>query len=206
MDLYPCNQLHLFFSQPTVISSPSHLSKEETAAEVDANGKKGGVEITAALSTSLKCRGGVPGAPQTRSRVRGRLSTHRDVVSGAVQGPHGHTGPTQAALIHVPGHLARQAGKAEHPTAAWHGEKHWVRLCQAAWLHAGTARPGSRGKGSMSRHSQTPQSAQQSISPVCQVHLWTEDPYCGWIVTTVGTTILRSSSERETKQDSQGKN
>lgn len=29
LDLYPCNQLHLSFSQPRVISSLSHLSKHK---------------------------------------------------------------------------------------------------------------------------------------------------------------------------------
>jgi len=42
-----------------------------------------------------------------------RLVTDRDVVSGAVEGPHGHAGSAQAALVHVPGHLAPQAGEAE---------------------------------------------------------------------------------------------
>lgn len=50
---------------------------------------------------------------QPHSMVRGRLTTDRDVVSGAIEGPHGHAGPTQAALIHVLSDLARQAGEAE---------------------------------------------------------------------------------------------
>lgn len=45
------------------------------------------------------------------------------------------------------------------------------------------------------RHSQTPQSVQQSISPVCHMFLETVGmtmPYCGWIVTTDGAAIPSS--------------
>lgn len=46
----------------------------------------------------------------------------------------------------------------------------------------------------------TPQSEQQSISPVCHMLLeaaGTAMPYCGWIVTTDGTAIPSHSSERD---------
>lgn len=49
-------------------------------------------------------------------------------------------------------------------------------------------------------HSHTPQSEQQSISPVCHMFLETVGtamPYCGWIVTTVGTAIPSCCSERD---------
>lgn len=52
------------------------------------------------------------------------------------------------------------------------------------------------------RHSQTLQSLQQSISPVCHMLLETTGtamPNCGWIVTTDGVAIPSCSSERDVR-------
>lgn len=147
MDLYPCNQLHLFFSQPTVISSPSHLSKEETAAEVDANGKKGGVEITAALSTSLKCRGGGPGDTPDSQQGEGQAQHSPGCCIWCGTGsswPHwSHTGSTHSCP-RPPGTPGRES-RTSHSSLAW-GETLGEALpgCMAARWHC---QAGQQGQG-----------------------------------------------------------
>lgn len=102
----------------------------------------------------------IPIAPGQKREPSTHARTDRDVVSGTVQGPHGHTGPAEAALVHVPGHLAAQAEVAEGSADAYKRHTDTPRSTPVP-------RP-PRPSSSLPRaYSQTPQSEQQSISPVC---------------------------------------
>lgn len=77
----------------------------------DGEGRKGAERP---LRVAVRGTGRQPG----EKRARRPRPTDRDVVAGAVHGPHGHAGPAEAALVHVAGHRASQAGEAEQPAAA----------------------------------------------------------------------------------------
>lgn len=145
----------------------------------DGEGRKGAERP---LRVAVRGTGRQPG----EKRARRPRPTDRDVVAGAVHGPHGHAGPAEAALVHVAGHRASQAGEAEQPAAACEGGR-----------TVGT-RPEPPPPARPRRHSQTLQSVQQSISPVCHIGLALVTTATAWgcRVTTVGTAIVESRAAR----------